>query len=243
MAPSVELRDLFARLSGLLFTEETVRSALDVAVGLAHDVLPGTAGAGVTLIRAGKKLTAAYSDEVVKLADDLQYDLNEGPCLSAWAEAKPFRIELMEQEDRWPRWTTAAFELGMRSSVSVPLVAHGRKLGAVKAYSTEPAAYSEGHAAILQRFADQAAIVLGNVVAAEDAERMNAQLKDALASRHLIAEALGILMERNRVGEEEAFSSLRRTAAEQGVDVRSTAERLVRETASGGNRESDSSPG
>ncbi len=123
-APS-QLSDLFARLSGLLFSEETVQSALDLTASLAHEALPGTAGAGVTLIRDGKKLTAAYSDEVVKIADSLQYDLDEGPCLSAWKDNQPYRIDSMEREERWPRWAPAARGLGMRSAISVPLVVRG----------------------------------------------------------------------------------------------------------------------
>jgi GAF domain-containing protein len=230
MDPTAQLRHLFTRMSGLFFTEETVQAALDTAVRLAHDVLPGTVGAGVTLIREGKKTSAAYSDDVVLRADALQYQLEEGPCLSAWAESSSFRIDEMQTETRWPRWTPAAAELGMRSTVSVPLFGGGLPLGAVKAYSTEPGAYDQTSEALLSRFAVQAGIVLGNVVAAEEAERLSGALKDALLSRQAIALAMGILMERHKVGEAEAFTLLRKTAGEQRLGVRELSENLMKTT-------------
>ncbi|HEX2053436.1 MAG TPA: GAF and ANTAR domain-containing protein, partial [Actinomycetota bacterium] len=200
----------------------------DIAVGLAHEVLPGTVGAGVTLIREGKKLSAAYSDDVVQKADALQYQLDEGPCLSAWAESSSFRIDDMRTETRWPRWTRAAAELGMRSTVSVPLFGGGLPLGAVKAYSMELAAYDETSEAVLSKFAVQAGIVLGNVLAAEEAERLSDSLKEALGSRQVIALAMGVLMERYAVGEAEAFTLLRKAAAEKGLGVRAMSEHIVK---------------
>lgn len=228
MDPTAQLRHLFTRINGLFFTEETVQAALDAAVGLAHDVLPGSVGAGVTLIREGKKVSAAYSDDVVLRADALQYQLDEGPCLSAWAESSSFRIDDMHTETRWPRWTRAAAEVGMRSTVSVPLFGGGLALGAVKAYSTEPGVYDETSEALLSRFAVQAGIVLGNVVAAEESERLSGALKDALLSRQAIALAIGMLMERHGVGEAEAFTLLRKAAAEQGLGVREMSDNIMK---------------
>lgn len=225
-APS-QLSDLFARLSGLLFSEETLQSALDLSARLAHEVLPGTAGAGVTLIREGKRLTAAYSDELVKRADALQYDLDEGPCLSAWKDGRPYLIESMEKEDRWPRWAPAARGLGMRSAISFPLVVRGNHLGAVKAYSSQNGAYDERDVRTLEMFANQAGIVLANVVSYTDAQEMGSHLKRALRTRQEIAMAMGILMEREAVDEERAFTVLRNTAGSRNVKLHQVASELV----------------
>src|SRR3712207_48603 len=117
----LDLTEVMTRLAGLLFSEETLQSALDLTTRVSMDVLPQTAGAGVTLVRASRKHTAAYTDELVERADALQYELDEGPCLAAWRDNTILRIDDMEAEERWPRWTPAAASMGLRSSLSAPL--------------------------------------------------------------------------------------------------------------------------
>lgn len=226
------LRDLFARLSGLLFSEETLQSALDLTVTLAHEVLPGTAGAGVTLIKEARRLTAAYSDEVTKVADMLQYDLDEGPCLSAWREGRPVRIDYMPEEQRWPRWAPAASALGMRSSISVPITVRDNvPMGAIKAYSRYRSAYDDHDIKVLSMFAGQAAIVLANVQSYEDAQQLSDRLKGALRSRQLIAQAMGIVMQKEGLDEEGAFATLRKLAAGKHKTLQQVAGELVAEAA------------
>jgi GAF domain-containing protein len=226
------MRDLFARLSGLLFSEETLQSALDLTATLSHEVLPGTAGAGVTLIKEGKRVTAAYSDEITKAADRLQYDLDEGPCLSAWREGQPVKVDYMPEEQRWPRWAPAASALGMRSSISVPIIVRGGvPMGAIKAYSRYRGAYDGHDIKVLSMFADQAGIVLANVQSYHDAQQMSDRLKAALRSRQLIAEAMGIVMAREHLDEEGAFASLRKLAGSRQRTLQEVASEMVAEAA------------
>lgn len=159
----LDLTEVMTRLAGLLFSEETLQSALDMTSRLSHEVLPQTTGAGVTLIRRGTKLTAAYTDEIVERADALQYELEEGPCLSAWRENTVFRIDDLETDERWPRWASGAVAMGLRSCLSAPLRAGDAPNGAIKVYSMETSAYDASHESVLQMLADQAGIVLANV--------------------------------------------------------------------------------
>lgn len=74
-------------MSGLLLSKETVGTALRLVTSLAAQMVPGTVGAGVTLIDdRGRPTSRGSSDEVVAEADRLQYELDEGPCLMAWRE-------------------------------------------------------------------------------------------------------------------------------------------------------------
>lgn len=222
------LTEQFLSLSGVLFSEQSMQSMLDLTVVLAQDVIPATFGTGVTLIREGKKTTAAYTDDLVKLADELQYDLDEGPCLSSWEQGVAFRIDDMEQERRWPRWAPAASALGMNSLISVPLVVRGKtRMGAAKAYSKQPAAFDDRDARILSMFADQASLVLANAQAFTDAQQLEDQLKGALLGRQVLGQALGILMEREKTDESGAFTSLRQAAKSSGMTLQSIAEGLV----------------
>jgi hypothetical protein len=58
-----ELSAVFARMSGLLLSEETVSTAVSLITSLARDCIPGTVGAGVTLIDewGGKQAVLARS--------------------------------------------------------------------------------------------------------------------------------------------------------------------------------------
>lgn len=223
----LDLTEVMTRLAGLLFSEETLQSALDLTAQLSRDVLPQTAGAGVTLIREGRKYTAAYTEEVVERADALQYDLDEGPCISAWRENDVVRIDDTALEDRWPRWTPAAASMGLRSSLSAPLRVRGEATGAIKVYSQDVGSYDAAHEPVLQMLADQAAVVLANVKGYVEAEQVSEQLKDALRSRDVIGQAKGILMEREGIDDEAAFAMLRRTSQLNNVKLRDVAAAVV----------------
>src|SRR4051794_41827272 len=81
-------------MSGLLLSEETVSTAVGLVTALATDAIPGAVGAGVTLVDdRGGKTTSGASDPVVEKADSVQYELDEGPCLAAWAQRALVRLD------------------------------------------------------------------------------------------------------------------------------------------------------
>ena len=211
-----ELSQVYARMSGLLLSQATVQTAIDLVTSLALDTIEGASGAGVTLVDAdGHKESAGATSELVGRADDLQYELGEGPCLTAIANDVLVRIDDVEGDGRWPRWRDAILPTGLRSSLSAPLRAEGRVLGALKVYGERPGSFDDRSADLLGRFADQAAILLANVGTLDQAERLSESLRNALRTRNLIALANGILMERHRLTEEQAFLRLVEDARSQ----------------------------
>ncbi|MEW5809236.1 MAG: GAF and ANTAR domain-containing protein [Actinomycetota bacterium] len=207
--PDMELAGIFASLAGVLLTETTVATALVTMTSLAADTIGHSTGAGLTLLDAGgKRISSAATDPLVERLDDLQYQLDEGPCLTAWREARVIRSEPGVDEQSWPSWMRAARALGMRSFLSAALVVGERSLGAIKVYSTTADAYSDTDADVLRRFALQAAIFVSNVLTVQAAEQMGDTLKEALRHRDIVAMARGIIMARNRIGPDEAFRQL-----------------------------------
>lgn len=122
---------MFARMSGLLLTTDTAGSALRAGTTLAQEIFPDTAGAGMSLLdEDGTQITTAATGEVVERADRLQYELRAGPCLTAWADRTVVRVDDLARDPRWPDWARrAARELGLRASLSVPVVAGDTALG------------------------------------------------------------------------------------------------------------------
>jgi GAF domain-containing protein len=226
----LDLTEIMTRLAGLLFSEETLQSALELTSQLSRQTLPGTVGAGVTLVSEGKEYTAAYTDTIVERADALQYDLDEGPCLTAWRQNTIVRIDDMAAEQRWPRWTPGAAAIGLQSVLSAPLRVSAQAMGAIKVYSDNPAAYDDADESILQMLSDQAAIVLANVQGYFEAQLVSEQLKEALVSRGTIGQAKGILMEREGLGDEAAFAMLRQASQTKNIKLRDIAQAIVETT-------------
>jgi GAF domain-containing protein len=226
-----ELSAVYGRMSGLLLSEETVATAVGLVTASATDAIPGAVGAGVTLVdERGGKATSGASDPVVEKADSAQYELDEGPCLTAWAQRALVRIDEIGSDGRWPRWSRAVEPLGLRAAVSAPLVAGDRSLGAVKVYAQLPRAFDRHAEHLLVLFAAQAAILLANVQSVDSARWLSDGLKDALRSRDLIATAKGILMARDGIAEEAAFAVLVAGAQREHQTLRDAAHCLVRST-------------
>ena len=204
-----ELSRVYAKMAGLLLSEETVQTALNVVTSLALETIEGAVAAGVTLVGPdGRKISAGATGDLTARADDLQYQLDEGPCLTAWATGQVVQIDDLDTDQRWPRWREAALPLGLRSALSAPMVSLDRRLGAVKVYGAEPSTFTASSADLLARFAQQAAILVSNVSGLDQAQRLSDQLKEALRARNVIALASGMLMERHRLTDEQAFLRL-----------------------------------
>ncbi|HEX8866404.1 MAG TPA: GAF and ANTAR domain-containing protein [Lentzea sp.] len=227
-----ELAAVSARLAGLLLSRETVHTALSLVTSLTVEALPAAAGAGVTLLdEHGRRMTAAATDSVVEHLDVLQYDLGEGPCLSAWEKRRAFRIDDIAREKRWQRWTLAARWSAMRAVVSAPLVAGDTAIGAIKAYGREPSSFGDRDEYLLTMFAAQAAILVANVRSFDNARKLSIALTEQLRGRDLISMAKGIVMAREHVDEGTAFAMLARDSHEESRKLGDLAGSLVRSTA------------
>lgn len=220
---AAEITAVFARASRLLLTEETVAHALGLITEAATIGFPGVRGAGVTLIGAsGERQTAAASDDVVAAADALQYELGEGPCITAWASGETVLITNMAQETRWPRWVPAASALDISSSISSPLLSGDSALGAIKIYFDGAGQVNPETVRLANLFAQQATIFVIHSLAREAAGSLSDRLQDSLAQRDTISMAKGLLMARNGGSENQALRSLMalsRTAGKPLVQV------------------------
>jgi GAF domain-containing protein len=226
-----ELAAVFARAADLLLTDETVSRALELITAAADAAVPGAAGAGVTLIDAdGRKHTASASNALVEVADARQYDLGQGPCLLAWASGEPVLVTDARQDRRWPEWAGAAAGLGLRSSVSVPLLAGESALGAVKLYARQEDSFDHATVRLLELFAAQATIFLVNARARESARTISEDLRDALAHREIIAVARGILMARHGLDEDTAMQDLLMESRRSKRSLREVSAELVSST-------------
>ena len=226
-----ELSVVFARMSGLLLSQETVGTSLQLVTALAFETIDASSGSGVTMIDdAGRRSTATTSRTPVQDADALQYELDEGPCLTAWAYRAMVRVDDTASEPRWPRWCEAVQELGVVSVLSTPLVAGGRVLGAMKVYSPNPSAFDDDAERRMSMLAPQAAVLLANVQSHQAATELSTGLQHALQSRDTIATARGILMARDGLDVDDAFAVLVATSQREHTRLRDVAQAVIDST-------------
>ena len=216
-----ELAVLLAQMGAVVLSTETVRTTIELVSALAAEAIPGTAGAGVTLVDDRGKRSMAASSSLVEQADALQYQVDAGPCLTSIHDEVSVRVDDLSTETRWPDWTRQVAEVGVRSMLSVPLIAAGDCIGAIKVYSTEPATFDDRAKHLLELFALQAAILLGNTQTLADAHRTNLQLSEALETRDIIGQAKGIILAQGAADDAAAFAIL--VAASQNANTKLSA--------------------
>jgi putative methionine-R-sulfoxide reductase with GAF domain len=207
--PLDDLTLALARIKGLLLTEEEVDRAVQVLAEGIRDAFPGSSGAGVSLLdEQGRRTSTGSTGQVVTAADTAQYDLGQGPCLTAWATERTVLVHDVATDDRWHLWSQSVAGLSLRSVISSPLMAGTRCLGALKIYSTQPGAYDANTARALEKLIVPAATLLDNIQISEAPQRISAALSTALRSRDTINRAQGFLMQQYGLTQDLALQEL-----------------------------------
>jgi GAF domain-containing protein len=220
-----EHRDFEERLAAIarnLVNEPDAQHTLQRVVELAAENLDGQLWASISLVHARRHVdTPASSDPRAEHADQLQYDLSQGPCLDAIWEHETFQIDDLTTDDRYPAWARrVAAETGIRSSLSLQLYTNENSLGALNLYSPEPHAFDPETRGEALAFAAQAAVAVRSAQTEE-------HLRTAMATRNLIGQAQGIMMERYKLTAHQAFTLLNRVSQESNIKLREVARRLT----------------
>jgi GAF domain-containing protein len=204
-----ELAALTARIADLLLTHDTVEEAVQALAQALVEVIPGVTGAGVSLMDArGHRTSTASTNEIVLDADRWQYDLGQGPCLTAWAQQATVEVPDTRTETRWPAWTRAVAQLPLGSVISTPLSTPDGAIGALKVYSAVPGGFTSASVHILELLARPAALMLANSQARDSAQRLSEGLIAALENRDAVRIATGIIMERLQLSRTLAAAAL-----------------------------------
>ena len=114
----------------------------------------------------------------------------------AFLDRKPVHVHdlLSAEGDEFPdtrrRWRAAH---GTRSILSVPLLREDESIGAIVLRRTEVHPFSEKQIALLQTFADQAVIAIGNVRLFEEVQAKTRDLTEALEQQTATTEVLEVI--------------------------------------------------
>jgi GAF domain-containing protein len=196
--------------------DETLRGITAAAV----QVLPEVEFASITVRHAdGRLQTSAPTAEVLLVVDAAQYELQEGPCYASVTDAVHVTAPRLAQDDRFPRYREVALQAGIEAQAGIRLFESDRSLGALNLYSSEPGAF-ENLGFLGELFAHQSAAALRYAREVEN-------LRDAVETRQLIGQAVGIAMERYELTDERAFALLTRLSGHTNVSLRDVAHGFV----------------
>lgn len=217
-----ELTALLDDLTRQVGETTEIESVLDAITLAARNSLDEIDHAGISIVhRDGTIETRAWTSDLVTDLDQLQYDLNEGPCLDALhAESDVVHVDNLRHDQRWPAFVPRAIDLGLRAQLGVRIYTSDKTVGGLNLYSTSADAISDDSAALAHLFATQAAVALGRVRKVED-------LMTALEARTMIGQAVGVLMERYKIDQDRAFNFLARISQTKNVKLRDIATSVV----------------
>ncbi|MGH9128220.1 MAG: GAF and ANTAR domain-containing protein [Acidimicrobiales bacterium] len=223
----VELFDEFSCTTRTLHAAVGVRATLQAIVDLAVDTVEACDAAGIFVLDDGGGVSnPVYAGVVASHVDALQISLQEGPCLDAIAKQGVFYAADLADDPRWASFGPEASAGGFRCLLAFPLRDDGT-LGALNLYARYPSAFGIIDRAKASLLATLAGPTLARTQVHEAEEIRAENLQAALVTRELIGQALGILMERERISGEQAFDILRRASQHLNVKLREVARRLV----------------
>lgn len=208
----------FAR--SLRDTRRSMPETMSEILRTATRLIPGATMGCVTTLRKGERSVVASTDPLAEELCRLQYELDEGPIPT---EVRHFDVVVSADltcEPRWPAFAVLAVEEGFKSLAAFQLYSNADDLGALVFYSDVPDAFDADAVEIGEALAAHAAIAM---LSARD----NEQFQTGLASRDMIGQAKGMIMERYDLDAVQAFELLAKLSQQQNLPLHRVARDLV----------------
>lgn len=223
---SDEVTSALEQLAAVLQSQRTLGSALAGIAEAAVVSVPGCDAASVGLSIEGRSATAAATARVALELDLVQYDTDDGPCLTAFRNIETLRLDVVEAGDTFPHFARASSRRGVVGVLSVPAVWGTEVVTTLNLYSR-------------QRPFDQTAVSIGSVLAAQVAIAVSRSPEYAAArsaaeqaqrdvdDRTDVDVATGMLMATQGCSADQAEGLLRQTANQEAATILQIAHRII----------------
>jgi transcriptional regulator with GAF, ATPase, and Fis domain len=186
-------------------------------------------GAAITMLEQSRPYVLVASEPMVGEAEQIQYDIDEGPALTAALARHSVVSGSLGGDRNWTRFGPRVGRMGLHSVLAVPLVVRDVVVGIMTIYSRSKDAFSPAAVRAAERYAGPASAVARNAMLLDRLGVEVDQLTTALRSRPVIDQAIGIIMSRSGKSAEEGFAALRRESNTRQLKVSEVAQRLVDE--------------
>jgi hypothetical protein len=152
---------------------------------------------------------AAASDPATERLEEMQFTFGEGPCVDAFATSRPVLISDLTgaATSRWPVYTPAAHDAGVRAVFAFPMQVVAARLGVLDVFRDRAGPLSRAELAQALTFAELAVTTLldGQQHAPTGADGLD----EAIDNRAEIFQAQGMVMVQLGVTITEALARIR----------------------------------
>jgi GAF domain-containing protein len=132
-----EVRQALHELGDLRYAAGDLDDAVRRIVHATHKLF-AVDGAGLMLIDPDQLLrNVADSDGRVDHLEELQIEHGEGPCIDAFDDKQLVHAADLAEEKRWPDFSPAAVERGLRAVLASPIPYNQMAIGVVAVYSAK----------------------------------------------------------------------------------------------------------
>ncbi len=199
-----------------------VDAALSDITAHSAATVPGAKYAGITVLDPdGSITTIGPTDGAVSTIDDIQRETGQGPCLSAAWNQHTIVIDDVEREPRWSAFCAAVHErTSIRSMLSFRLYDERRGSAALSFHADTAGVFDDESVEVGLLYAAHTTLAWNTL-------RREQQFQSALASRDVIGQAKGVLMERFDIDAVAAFELIRKLSQESNTKIADVARRLV----------------
>lgn len=226
-ARSPRTDEALERFSRLALREQPMPALLRQLVELTDSVMPPGTETAVSL-RVRGVLSGDATADVARRLDEAQFADGGGPGVHAARTGTITEVADIRTERRWPEHGRRAAEVGVLSTLSVPLSVDAELGGALTVYAFRADAFDDPVRRVARRLAPHARAAVAGVQDRHRAREMADDLEAELETRAIIGRAKGILVERYQVTPERAFQLMAQMSSRSHRGLREVAVGVVR---------------
>jgi GAF domain-containing protein len=181
----------------------------------------------ITLLRKRKAATVASSSPEAKAIGQLENDFSETPSMTAYTAQETVHVPDVQDDGRWPEYSSAAFAQGVRSVLALPFELEGETKAALVLYSRRPQRFETRDLEFAEDYVSQTSLALRLAVRFAHYSETAANLRATLESRTVIDMAVGIIMAQNRCSQHDAFEILKTASSTRNSKLHDVAAAVV----------------
>ena len=216
------------QLAETLQTQRTLGGALAGIAEAATTSVPGCDAATIAISIQGRPATAAMTARVALELDMVQYDTQDGPCLTTFATMTTLRLDLTEANESFPHFAPAARRRGVRGVLSVPATWGDDLVATLNLYSrTGP--FDESAVDVATVLAAQVAIAVSRSPEFASARAVVEGAQRDAEDQADVDLATGLLMVSQAFTAEQAEGLLREAAAHDEQTILQIAQRIIQQ--------------
>ncbi|MCO4276781.1 GAF and ANTAR domain-containing protein [Pseudarthrobacter sp. HLT3-5] len=182
---------------------------------------------GITLLRQRKAATIASSGAAARAVSQIEYQSEQSPGMAASLEQVTVHVPDVKDEARWPEYSEAVLDQGIRSVLAIPFRLEGETKATLLLYSHRTYRFEGRVLKAAEDFVRQTSLALRLAVRFAHYSETAAHLRATLESRTVIDMAVGIIMAQNRCSQQDAFELLKAASSTRNSKLHIVAAAVV----------------